>query len=437
MNVTSLFKKCFSPKNLEELYCQKVRYSKSVGLDKVGPSTFEKNLSSEISIIVQKVNNGTYHFTRYKQLLLLKGPKKYPREISIPTIRDKLTLTALNEFLTIKFDDHLYRTPLPQIVIQSIISEKSSNQYNYYLKFDIKEFYSSIDHKILFRKIRRTLRKREAISLIAKAISTTSTSFSKNSPNVRCKGVPEGVPISNILANIYLHDIDLFWKSREDVSYHRYVDDILILCKQEAADEICGRIAQQIKQLHLCLHTDKTERNPIAHEFTYLGYLFKEDIISVRQSSVYNLESNLEKMLSLAHPNLDGLLSPLIRWKLNLRITGFIAGEKKYGWLFFFSQMNDMELLSHLDWLIQELFIRNKIKNDFQIKRFHRTYYELRYKLSHTTYIPNFNHYTLQEKEDLLEQLQIPFEKGDSEGAFHRLIVKTAAELERDVQSFS
>ena len=79
MEAYKLWKKLFSKKHLQEHYEEKVKEKNSVGLDKISPMKFDKELEENIDIIIRKVNNGTYKFTRYKQLLFNKGPDKLPR----------------------------------------------------------------------------------------------------------------------------------------------------------------------------------------------------------------------------------------------------------------------------------------------------------------------------------------------------------------------
>lgn len=438
MRTKQLFDSYFSEPSLKALFRQKIRFSKSVGLDKTTVVAFECKLKEEISTIRHKINNCSYHFTAYKQMLISKGAKKYPREISIATVRDRLVLTALNQFLIAKLGSSICQTPLPQKIIQNIVEAIEREKFNYYLKFDIERFYSSLDHTLLMKKMRRNLRQKEAINLLIKAIEnpTRCADAAHSQNDKRMIGTPEGIPISNTLANVYLQDVDNYWISRDDVCYHRYVDDILILCKRDEAEKIKQQITKQILKLRLKFN-GKTECGSIEQTFSYLGYKFTGAKVSVRESSVLHLEKNLEKVFSMAKKDADGNLPALQLWKVNLRITGFVAGRSKYGWLFYFSQLNDLQLLSHLDWLVQRLFARYGYKNANQVKRFRRAYYEMRYNLHGTKYVPNFDNYTLAQKRDLLAQLGIRCLEDDIETTFHQLIVKTASELEKDVQSFS
>lgn len=435
MRTSKVFEQTFSVESLRLIYNEKIQYSRSVGLDKVTAQAFSLNLENNLMQIERKVLAGTYRFTNYRQLLILKGAGKAPREVSIPTVRDQVTLCALQCFLSKKFPTQ-YHTPLPQIIIQSVIDAKRSGQYDTFLKFDITRFYSSIDHEILIRKIRRTLRKKEAVSLIQKAIKTPTAGTEKRVRKQRTIGVPEGISIAGLLANIYLHDIDTFWEGYKTVKYQRYVDDILILCKMEEAEKVEALLTKQIKELKLEFN-EKKQKGSMAEEFNYLGYCFKEGKVTVRESSVHKLEANCQELFSKGRDSRQDQLKPIALWKLNLRITGFIIDRKKYGWLFFFSQIDDITLLVHLDWLIKSLFQRYHCTNGGKIKSFKKAFYEMRYHLRTTKYIPNFSTYTYEQKQALLSELGISYQNDTVDTIFHQLIIKTAEELEKDVQSFS
>lgn len=197
-------------------------------MDKVTPKKFKTELSQNIDIICRKVNSGHYHFTRYKQMLFTKGPKKPPRIVCVPTLRDKLTLAGLNEILSEVYGD-CCKTQMPQVIIDEI--SKSVSQYHYFLKLDVKSFYTSINQQILLKKLQRKIRKTEIIDLIKKAIKTNSIAYpikDKTPISDNKEGIPEGLSISNALANIYLMDLDAKYTENKSIKYWRYVDDILI-----------------------------------------------------------------------------------------------------------------------------------------------------------------------------------------------------------------
>ena len=219
MQASYLWKKLFTKKHLMEHYEEKVKDKPSVGLDKVSPRKFEQNLDENIEIIIRKSMNGSYHFTRYKQLLFTKGPIKPPRAICVPTLRDKLTASVLNELLVGVYGDKC-KTMMPQLVIDDIT--KKSSTYTHFIKLDVKSFYGSINQDKLIKIIKRKIHKPEIISIIWNAIRTEALLYpikEKFAKRERTLGVPEGLPISNTLANIYMQDIDIKYGELDYISY--------------------------------------------------------------------------------------------------------------------------------------------------------------------------------------------------------------------------
>ena len=131
----------------------------------------------------------------------------------------------------------------------------------------------------------------------------------------------------------------------------------------------------------------------------------------------------------------------LFEWKLNLKITGFITNKHKYGWMFFFSQITDIRLLFHLDDLVRKFCLRYKVKEKLIPKRFVRTYYEIRKSLYKTTYIPNIDRYSLQQKIDILSDIYgfniSKLSNNEIELHFNNVISKEIESIEKDVQPIS
>ncbi len=178
----------------------------------------------------------------------------------------------------------------------------------------------------------------------------------------RTIGVPEGLPISNTLANIYMHNIDRKYRKIDYISYYRYVDDILILVNEDKFLDIKKDISEDINELGLELN-EKKDEELITESFEYLGYVIGANKVTVRRSSILKIEQSIEDLFrTIKNNNIDYL-----QWKLNLKITGFIIEKHKYGWLFFYSQITDMSLLFHLDDVVKKLINRYKLKDKIKI----------------------------------------------------------------------
>ena len=115
------------------LFYERVKNSGAVGLDWITADHFEKELGSQIEIIIKKCNAGTYSFTRYREILLSKGVGKPPRRISIPTIRDKLVFTALNEVLVGVYG-YSMNTQMPQVIVNKLTRAMRCQLYSTFIK---------------------------------------------------------------------------------------------------------------------------------------------------------------------------------------------------------------------------------------------------------------------------------------------------------------
>ncbi len=441
MNSLEILKKGLSKDNLNEIYYHKVRPKAVAGLDKTDKYRFDEQKDDEYEIIERKILNGTYKFTRYKKILISKGEGKNPRVINLPTIRDKLVLAVLNDGLN-KIYNNENCSKLPHLIIDDIKKTIYSKEYNYFIKYDITSFYASIKHDVLMRKIRYKVRNMFFLNVIYKAIKNDGIVFPikktygrKN----REEGIPEGLSISNSLANIYLMSLDKKMNSIPNVKYYRYVDDIIIMCNYDDKDEIDSILKKEICQkLKLKLNQKCTEGYIEKNNFEYLGYNFSKDSVSVRESSKYKLENSVETLLA-KYKCLDNKNEELLKWKLNLKISGCIYQGKKYGWMFFFSQIDDMKILSKLDWLVLKLLDRYKI--NIIPKKFKKTYYEIKNNLHNTKYIINFDRFSLEQKKETLDKIYKKTIKGFTEkqinDLFENVIFKDISLLEEDIQHFS
>lgn len=200
--------------------------------------------------------------------------------------------------------------------------------------------------------------------------------------------------------------------------------------------EIKSSIETELKKLRLKTN-DKTDIGSLENGFEYLGYLLNSSKITVRESSLLKFEQSLEQSLNEIRTQ-----SPeYITWKINLKITGFIYSKSKYGWLFFYSQITDLQMLFRLDHLVEKLLKRKNLETKIHCKKFVRTYHEINKALHTTNYIPNFDKYTTDDKRRILSQtLQQDFSQANEsrvEESFSNLISKEIRSIEKDIQPFS
>lgn len=427
--------------NLKNLFYDSINENNALGKDGVSYSKFESNLDNEIEIIVRKVRNGTYSFTDYKEKLISKGFEKFPRQLSIPTIRDRLILKYLSKFLAEIYASN--KPPVPQSIVKSVKAlAGKADRDTFFLRMDVKSYYPKIDHAILLSTLRKKIRSPIVLNLVEQAISTPTGNANSSKP--LGVGVPQGLSISNILAHVYLMDLDDEFRAK--FNYFRYVDDIVVVASKDEASRAEKLIRKSLKKkrnldCHSMEDSSKSALVSVGSGVDYLGYRFVGGRLSVRKSSYDRMFSNLMKIITNTKHHKD-FSSGL--FKLNLRITGCRFEGEKVGWLNYFSQITDMHQLKKLD-----LFVSKNAKNIFpeddvaNIKSFIKAYHEIAFNFRETIYIPSFDGIDAEEKRRniLLLDTSIPTEKvdglSDAEAGtlFERLLKREVRDIERDVLS--
>lgn len=450
MSAAHSFKKHFGRKNLLRIYTDKIKHSGAIGLDRSRPASLDSRLKDELDHIIQKVQLGKYRFTAYKEKLILKGAGSSPRQISIPTARDRIVLRALCECLADVFPQA--KLTLPQVVIDSLKAALASGDYADYAKIDLKNFYPSIPHHLIRKAINKKIRKPELKQLIEDAISTPTVPESKgrkDTPNPTI-GVPQGLAVSNLLAEIALQDIDFAFKARPGIWYKRYVDDILILAPEGKAMTTAKELITELEGLELDPHDfgdeSKSKVASLAEPFNFLGYQIDGSSVLIRHESILRFESSIAKIFTAYRHKLASARShadkeraeAYCQWKLNLRITGCIFEGKRLGWVAYFSQITTTAQLRSVNHTIRKLNDRFCPRGEVRPKSLIKTFYELqRGTAGKHRYIPNFDELDTGQKRKVLAiwlgaEAQA-LSDAEVERRFAIKVSKAVRELEEDI----
>lgn len=450
------FKKKYTVRNLRSIYQNKIKESGAIGIDRVRPSNLEKTIEEEIKLISDRVNCGTYKFTPYKEKLISKGATSNPRQISIPTARDRITLRALCECLSDIFPEA--RLKLPHTVINSLKIALHSGRFDEYVKIDLKSFYPSIEHSLIEKSIKNKIRRPEARALIMSALSVPTVNEFKGRKGAlpNSKGVPQGLSISNILAEISLSKFDKTLSSETNIWFKRYVDDILILTPHGLGRHVANKVISELESIGLKPHPLDEEKSKsvvgvIGTPFSFLGYQIVGQDLLIKQDSIFKFESSLAKIFTAYRHALAQARSKrdkeraisYCQWKLNLRITGCIFDGKRLGWVSYFSQISSTAQLRAVNHTVANLIERFKLTDDIKAKSLIKTYYELRRGTLDTfKYIPNFDNLDITQKRELVS-IWIGRDKASKlnsyeiEKKFNYKMATAAKELEEDISGLS
>lgn len=410
-----LLEALYCEESLKNIFIEKFTETKTKGIDRLNGFQLSKNLDEHISVINRKCMSGKYQFTPYAEVLRLKGRGKAPRVIGIPTVRDRIVLHQLKDILSYTFPENVPKTRANTVVHKISreiykIEEEGNAPATQVFGCDIQSFYDEIDRDLLLKTIQKRIKSPKVLKLIKAAIDCPivprNFRHKKIEEYVTKKGIPQGLAISNILAAIYLSDFDDEIR-KLSIHYYRYVDDILIF-----GDAANVKIAQTetesgLTALGLKTHpidSGKSHLGLLAEEFGYLGYLFILPKITVRPTTVERfLQSIVGKFSDYTHNKNQRLerlkyldenrLKEIFLSELNERITGALSENRRYGWISYFSEITDIELLKKLDRTIAGFFYR---MNDFDkkppvgLKKLTRAYYEMRYS-PNRGYIHNYD----------------------------------------------
>jgi hypothetical protein len=235
----------------------------------------------------------------------------------------------------------------------------------YFYKTDFNDFYGNIDHAVLLEKLAGRMDE-VVLSLVKSAIETPTFSIKLSNQKVS-KGVPQGLAISNILAEIYISATHYYLMGyyRDDL-YLRYVDDILIMSTKNPFAKDVVDVAIKWGQVKVTTSDSKTKDGTLeAKEFDFLGYHISLDgVIPKKENRNAFADRVVRRCMQISRQYADSSLRPSFvaddkrfieyaSFDLNRIISGFRLHNRNYGWLAYFQQMTDISFLYQLDAVIR------------------------------------------------------------------------------------
>lgn len=361
----------FNTVHLKEYFKERLLHKDGGGRDRFSPSLYWRKFQHEFPYIAEKCLSGTYRFSAYNERLILKGKNEYPRVISIPTVRDRLVLGVLNEYLQHVFPECInHHVPNHYIFkINQYIEEHKSEEIKF-LKTDFHAFYDNINQRVLIEKLEQKIKDPAVINLIKGAIQTpTINNIDQKVPNL--SGIPQGLVISNILAAIYMKEFDDDYQRMGAGLYLRYVDDILFLQPHDNLEQIMKEYIADTR-MQLKFNETKTKKGIIGlNELDYIGYLLNNGCITMRKKNVNRFIDRLAKECTrFTNEYRNKELRPLFIAKdnefidffianMNMTISGFKTEFRLYGWLPYYRQINDISLMYRLDKILRKNLLKD------------------------------------------------------------------------------
>src|SRR5207249_5479324 len=252
-----------TPEFLEETWRQLNRQGAS-GVDGETIQQFERELGTRVQDICRRLKAGAYKAPPVRRVEISKGPGKVgTRPLGIPTVEDRLVQRAVARIVEAVFEadfldcsygfrprrsaHHALRT-----LRATLVTKKVRHLY----EADIRGYFNHINHQWLKRMVAHRIADGVILRLIGKSLRA---GVMQDGVVVRTEaGTPQGGPISPLIANAYLHALDVEWETRmRGAKLIRYCDDLVILCRGNPQPWF-RRLEDIIGRLGLTLNAEKT-----------------------------------------------------------------------------------------------------------------------------------------------------------------------------------
>ena len=300
----SLIDKTYRPQVLENAWL-KIKSNKGAGgVDNISIHKFAANKDRYLEELANDLKSETYKPQAVKRKYILKEKGKF-RPLGLPTIKDKIAQQAIKVAIEPIFENEFLDTSYgfrPNRGAKTAIAEVNNlidQGYVWVLDADIKAYFDTIPHENLLKKIKRRISDRRIIGLIEMWLKQTIMEECKNW--IPTEGTAQGGVISPLLANIYLHDLDVTLKAAK-YKMIRYADDFVVLTKtKEDAENALMMVQEWMTEHELNLHPEKTRIGNcmvIGEGFDFLGYRFELGTTWVRKKSIQKFRDRIRQKTS-------------------------------------------------------------------------------------------------------------------------------------------
>ena len=263
--------------NLEHA-CQRVKSNKGApGIDGMTVEDLERWLNTHMAELREQLLNGNYQPQEVKGVSIPK-PNGGRRQLGIPTAIDRLVQQAFVQALTPILDSQMSESSYgfrPNRSAHQALNAGSAyveDGYTIAVDLDLEKFFDKVNHDILMSRLARRIKDKRVLYYIRRMLKAGMMD-NEGIKQVREQGTPQGGPLSPLLANVLLDDLD---RELEDRGLHfcRYADDCMIFVRtMEAGERVLRSISQYIEEeLKLKVNRQKSKVDKVRN-CTYLGYI--------------------------------------------------------------------------------------------------------------------------------------------------------------------
>jgi RNA-directed DNA polymerase len=302
---SGLLEHILSPSNLNAAYKQVKRNKGAGGVDKMEVEFLKDYLVTNKDMLSKSILRGKYLPNPVRRVCIPKENGKQ-RQLGIPTVVDRVIQQSIAQKLTSiyerQFSDSSYGFRPKRSAHGALrkCQDYITQGYIYAVDIDLERFFDTVNHSKLIEVLSRTIKDGRVVSLIHKYLNAGVMNEDRYEETL--EGVPQGGPLSPLLGNILLNELD--WElEKRGHKFVRYADDMVILCKsQRSAERTMKSIVSYIeKKLFLKVNRDKSQVS-IVRSIKFLGYSFYrykgEGRLRIHPKSVERMKARIKQLTS-------------------------------------------------------------------------------------------------------------------------------------------
>lgn len=342
--------------NITEACYEVIRNKGAAGVDKMSVKELKAFLDENRAQLEDQIRNGQYLPKPIRGKEIPKRDKKM-RLLGIPSVVDRMLQQAVSRVLMLQyeliFSNYSYGFRPQRNAHQALgkALDYINTGYQNIVDIDLKAFFDEVDHSLLLQILYRHIKCPTTLCLIRRWLRVPICINGKLVK--RRKGVPQGSPLSPLLSNVMLHELDMEM-TRRGLRFVRYADDFSIYCKSEKeARKIGNSVYLYLKdKLKLPINRQKSGiRRPL--EFSILGYA----LVSSYQKGSRNKYQFVadKKRWETLKKNIKEITCKTSPMSLDVRMQKL--KEVCRGWINYFKYANILGKLKDLDG-----WIRNRIR---------------------------------------------------------------------------
>ena len=272
--------------NLNKAY-KKVKSNKGAGgIDGMGVEYLLQYLKDNKEQLIQSIRDGKYNPNPVRRVEIPKEEKGKVRKLGIPTVVDRVIQQAIGQVLSPIFEKQFsdnsfgFRSRRSAHDAMKRCTENADQGYKYVVDMDLEKYFDTVNQSKLIEVLSRTIKDGRVISLIHKFLQAGV--IEEHTFKETGTGVPQGGPLSPLLSNIMLNELDQEIERRGH-KFVRYADDMIIFSKsKKSAYRTLENIVPFIeKKLFLKVNREKTVVANVS-KIKFLGFSFYKHKSGIR-----------------------------------------------------------------------------------------------------------------------------------------------------------